>query len=565
MPRRSAALARSDLFTRQLPEYDFHARAERSYLRAEAIAKVHALTIEDVATLTPAFWAFHLDPVLCIDGAAATLLTIQYNLSAGTIARLVVEEGREDLRQVVQDMLEFKTIGQFCLTEVGHGLDAYNLETTATLLEDGTFELNTPSSDASKFMPPMIPVLGRPCVSVVFAQLIMNGERCGVRPFLVPINDGFQMCPGVSTRLLPYRQGTNPVNHSVTSFDRLRLPFSALLGSVENSISSRLQFLTSIWRVGVGTLALSSVNIPITQIITHIAYKYSTVRGLSNHDGSVTPLISFRTQSTPIVYAVARVYALEAMYQNAVHVYMDDDVDPRVRHGVATCFKALSIRFTQMSNVALSERCGARGLLSVNQIVTLHSEVRGIAIAEGDVLALSIRLATELLLDRYELPEAQDASSLLAQREAFMLQKYQQLVAEHGHRSKQFSDFVLPICQSLIEAIGYRMAYDAAIAAKLPAPLIDMLVLDAVKADMGWYIEHGHMTCDKFAALEADAVERSMPSLDQWVMQMDVESCVKAPIVSPQAWSSFMQDLPLFTSHSSPSSHEQTRIIRASL
>jgi len=39
---------------------------------------------------------------------------------------------------------------QYLLTEVGHGLDASNLETTATLLDDGEFELHSPTTDAGK-------------------------------------------------------------------------------------------------------------------------------------------------------------------------------------------------------------------------------------------------------------------------------------------------------------------------------------------------------------------------------------------------------------------------------
>lgn len=42
--------------------------------------------------------------------------------------------------------------GQYCLTEVGHGLDAFHLETTATLLPNGDFELNTPSERAAKYV-----------------------------------------------------------------------------------------------------------------------------------------------------------------------------------------------------------------------------------------------------------------------------------------------------------------------------------------------------------------------------------------------------------------------------
>jgi acyl-CoA oxidase len=40
--------------------------------------------------------------------------------------------------------------GQFCLTELGHGLDAFNLETTASVLPDGGFLLHTPTPQAAK-------------------------------------------------------------------------------------------------------------------------------------------------------------------------------------------------------------------------------------------------------------------------------------------------------------------------------------------------------------------------------------------------------------------------------
>ena len=39
---------------------------------------------------------------------------------------------------------------QYLLSEVGHGLDAPNLETTATLLPNGEFDLHTPRPAAAK-------------------------------------------------------------------------------------------------------------------------------------------------------------------------------------------------------------------------------------------------------------------------------------------------------------------------------------------------------------------------------------------------------------------------------
>ena len=44
------------------------------------------LTAEDVLYLRPKFWALHTDLIAPLDGAATTLITIQYNLAAGTLA-----------------------------------------------------------------------------------------------------------------------------------------------------------------------------------------------------------------------------------------------------------------------------------------------------------------------------------------------------------------------------------------------------------------------------------------------------------------------------------------------
>lgn len=38
------------------------------------------------------------------------------------------------------------------LTEIGHGLDARNLQTTATILPDGNIDLHTPSPGDAKYV-----------------------------------------------------------------------------------------------------------------------------------------------------------------------------------------------------------------------------------------------------------------------------------------------------------------------------------------------------------------------------------------------------------------------------
>lgn len=103
----------------------------------------------------------------------------------------------------------------YCLTEVGHGLDAINLETIAVALPGGGFDLHTPTESAAKYvqcplyfpgltsavrmMPPTTPN-GMPSLAVIFARLISGGADCGIRPFVVRISDGQKTLPGVKTK-----------------------------------------------------------------------------------------------------------------------------------------------------------------------------------------------------------------------------------------------------------------------------------------------------------------------------------------------------------------------------
>jgi len=104
---------------------------------------------------------------------------------------------------------------QYLLTEVGHGLDARNLETTATWLANGEFDLHSPTKDAAKYanlpkreisltkyryMPMITPQEGFERVGIVFARLLAEGEDRGPRPFVVKLNDGHSMCSGITAK-----------------------------------------------------------------------------------------------------------------------------------------------------------------------------------------------------------------------------------------------------------------------------------------------------------------------------------------------------------------------------
>ena len=49
-------------------------------------------------------------------------------------------------------------------------------------------------------MPPTGPFGGIPRVAIVFARLIIKSEDRGIRPFIVTLGDGKEMCTGITAR-----------------------------------------------------------------------------------------------------------------------------------------------------------------------------------------------------------------------------------------------------------------------------------------------------------------------------------------------------------------------------
>lgn len=83
---------------------------------------------------------------------------------------------------------DYKYIGCYAQTELGHGSNVRGLETTATWnAEDKTFTIHSPTLTASKWW---IGSLGRTANhAVVMAQLIIGGKGYGPHPFVVHIRD----------------------------------------------------------------------------------------------------------------------------------------------------------------------------------------------------------------------------------------------------------------------------------------------------------------------------------------------------------------------------------------
>jgi len=318
-----------------------------------------------------------------------------------------------------------------------------------------------------------------------------------------------------------------------------------MLGTSE--LLPRSAFMASIFRVAVGSISLATLTVSMLLLCVTIGARYSLRRTVQGSSQNPTPIITFRTQQIPIFTALAQAHVLRAFDTWTVKAFKDNDADPRVRHGIATCFKVAVLQLCQAANLSVSDRCGAQGLFEYNQMSGFHAVGRGIAIAEGDILVLSIRLATELLLERYELPGPSDHTSILARHESSLLSEARHTLSKlSSHRSSHFNRLVLPLCQPIVEAIGYRMAYDAAVSTGVPQCLIDLYVVSIMKLDSAWYSEIGGVGRQERYMMEDKAVSEVGNRLEEFVQDLQAEPYVAAPISSDEKWRDFVAEVPAY-------------------
>jgi len=127
---------------------------------------------------------------------------------------------------------DWKMIGCYAQTELGHGSNVRGLETTATFLPEskggqpgGSWIINSPTLTSAKFWPG---TLGRTANhAMVIAKLIDgDGVDRGIHNFLVPLRSmkDHKLLPGVTTGDLGPKIGYNNMDNGFASFDNVVIP-----------------------------------------------------------------------------------------------------------------------------------------------------------------------------------------------------------------------------------------------------------------------------------------------------------------------------------------------------
>ncbi|TVY91281.1 Peroxisomal acyl-coenzyme A oxidase [Lachnellula willkommii] len=136
----------------------------------------------------------------------------------------------EQHKKFLEPAQNYKHIGCYAQTELGHGSNVRGLETTATWNpEDKTFILHSPQLTASKWW---IGSLGRTANhAVVMAQLIIEGKPYGPHPFVCQIRDmkTHEPLEGVHVGDIGPKFGYNTMDNGFLLLNKLKIPHINML------------------------------------------------------------------------------------------------------------------------------------------------------------------------------------------------------------------------------------------------------------------------------------------------------------------------------------------------
>ncbi|XP_053382363.1 peroxisomal acyl-coenzyme A oxidase 1-like [Mercenaria mercenaria] len=160
-------------------------------------------------------------------GHEANPLGLHEDMFVPTIEKLGT---KEQIAKYLEPAKQYKIIGTYAQTELGHGTFIRGLETTATYDQDTEqFVINSPTVSSTKYWPGS---LGKTSNHVVLmAQLLSQGKCHGIHAFIVQIRSekDHTPLPGISVGDIGNKIGYNAMDNGFLRFDNVRIPRRNLL------------------------------------------------------------------------------------------------------------------------------------------------------------------------------------------------------------------------------------------------------------------------------------------------------------------------------------------------
>ena len=396
---------------------------ERVFKKLQKFSNLKVVSVKDFRKDPQNIFTAH-EALSYLDGSLATKFTVQFNLFGGTLIALGTEKHEKYL-----DLIDkLNVIGCFCLTEVGYGNNAVEMETTATYdSKTKEFVINCPTVKSQKFW--ITNGAYHANYAIVFAQTIVNNKNEGINAFLVRIReDDGSTSKGVTIDDMGHKMGMNGVDNARIIFRNVRCDSNSLLNkigniNIENSTFSsviqgrRARFIYAADRLLSGRLCISSMMISAAKLALVNTIYYAKGRLSNGKSGkSDTPIFNYQLFQNQIIPLLGRTliqnvalikirefYSSYIIMENSKTLtdkektYLKEHKNYMIR--LCCVIKPLICWHTNEVGNICRERCGGQGYLSINLLDSAINGAHSGITAEGDAAVLMQKVSKEYVED----------------------------------------------------------------------------------------------------------------------------------------------------------------------
>jgi acyl-CoA oxidase len=555
------------------PALQIPIEADRATQRELVLNAVKTLAQEGLSTLAypEAYGGVH-DP----EAAMAVFETlafgdlsipIKFGVQFGLFGGSVLQLGTRRHHDAYLDRIgRLDLPGCYAMTELGHGSNVRDVETTATYLpETKEFEIHTPTESATKDWIGNAGLHGR--MATVFAQLTVDGAAHGVHAFLVPIRseDGAALA-GVSLKDRGPKEGLNGVDNGQISFAHVRVPWENLLdrfGQVteEGRYTSPIpspgrRFFTMLGTLVGGRIGIGAASNSVSKTAITIAVRRASRRRQFGRGGAQeVPILDYLHVQRELLPRLAKTYALHFATRGLQkRLGADEEGDTREIEVMAAGLKAESSWHAIETTQACREVCGGEGYDAENRFGRLKADVDVFATFEG-ANAVLLQLAAKGLLSefrdemgdlrfwgimRYVSDRAQvrfsEMNPVVTRRSdpehlrdpefqtAAFRYREERLMSSAARRLKSLiddgmdtfdamnatQDHLITLARAHVDRLVLECMHDAV--GRAPSPgtseilrsLSDLYALSTIECSRAWYLEAGYMEAPKTRAVRTE-------------------------------------------------------------
>ena len=527
------------------PRYNISLDEQRELAlqRLRRVAEARCVSVTDFGSNPLNIFAAH-EVLGYLDGSLATKFTVQFNLFGGSVFALSTQR-HHHLFSKIDDL---SIVGCFCLTELGFGNNAVEMETTATY-DPATkeFIVNSPTTLSQKYW-----ITNGAChakYAAVFAQTIVNGQNEGIHVILVRIREeDLTISKGVFIEDMGIKMESNGVDNARIAFHNVRAPYTNLLnkysdidpasGKLVSSIEKRRnRFLKVADRLLSGRLCIASMMIGSVKMGLLITFLYAKQRlGVGADGKSSSPILDYQLQKLALVPLLAQAVSFTVGLNHIKDLYSNPSTMHEDNVRLCCVIKPLISWLAEKVGSVCRERCGGQGYLSVNRVASIVGFSHAGMTAEGDNCVLMQKVSKELLSDlqsgRIKLPtpsktpkqllQVRDLNDLtvlrdlMATKEIAMVERLQGALATGIGKGKSIFNVWMGeesnSIQGLARTYGERFIVDSCILS-LECPstrsnrdlLQKLYILSAlviVQRDMAWYLVNDLISRENAVSIE---------------------------------------------------------------